>query len=184
MLLVQFAICANSQTFELTPTGFVDSENPQNSYVVVTFEGKTQQEIFNLALSALGKSFVSPDDRISKVEYSQINLNGIMSDITFINRIGLHLYFDMFYNLIFEFKDGKMKINGPIINDIFRKAPDGIQHIYLTTAERGAALLGDLALFKKNGQVNEKKHKKNIETEVNVFVANIINLMNAKDSEW
>lgn len=183
-LLMQFAVCANSQTFELTPNGFVDSKNPQNSYVVVAFDGKTQQDIFNMALSALGKTFILPDNRISKVEYSQINLNGIMSDITFINRLGLHLYFDMFYNLILEFKDGKMRINGPIINDIFRKAPDGKQHIYLTVAERGSALSGDLALFKNNGQVNEKKHKTKIETAVNEFVAKIISLMNTKDSDW
>ena len=48
-LLMQFAVCANSQTFELTPNGYVDSKNPQNSYVVVAFDGKTQQDIFNMA---------------------------------------------------------------------------------------------------------------------------------------
>lgn len=182
ILFSLISICCNAQTFELTPLGFVDSKNAQNDYIVVPFEGKSQTEIFNLALTAIGKTFVSPDDRISKVKYNQININGVFQDITFINRVGLKLYFDMYYNIIFEFKDGKMRINGPIINDIRRQAPDGVQHICLTKADKG---WGDKVLFNNDGKINEKKHKENIEDTVNTFVNKIISEMNkTKESDW
>lgn len=186
LFFVLTAIGAKAQTFELTAHGFVDAKNAQHDYIVVPFEGKSQTEIFNLAQSALGRTTFSPKDRVSKVEYSQICINGIFREVTYINRMGLHLNFDMICNIIFEFKDGRMKINGPIINDIIRDVPLGsAQHMYLTTAERGSALGGDLALFDKNGKVKEKKHKANIEDAINAYVINLISEMNnIKDSDW
>lgn len=186
MLLVFIAINTSVQTFELTARGFVDSTNIKNDYIIVPFEGKSQCEIFNLALAAIGKNFVSPKDRISKVEYSQINLNGTITAVTYLNRMGMKLYFDLYYNLILEFKDGRMKINGPIINDIVRDAPFGDKHhMFLTETERGSAISGHKALFKKNGKVNEKKHKENIEKAINTFISRVIGEMsNANNSDW
>jgi hypothetical protein len=186
MLLVFIAINTSAQTFELTARGFVDSTNIKNDYIIVPFEGKSQCEIFNLALAAIGKNFVSPKDRISKVEYSQINLNGTITAVTYLNRMGMKLYFDLYYNLILEFKDGRMKINGPIINDIVRDAPFGDKHhMFLTETERGSAISGHKALFKKNGKVNEKKHKENIEKAINTFISRVIGEMsNANNSDW
>lgn len=183
---VLIASCLNAQSFELTARGFVDSTNTQNNYIVVPFEGKSQTEIYNLALAAMGKHFASPKDRISKVEYSQLNINGTIPNVTNLNRMGLKLYFDLYYNLILEFKDGRMKINGPIINDVVRDAPFGDKHhMFLTEAERGSAFSGHKALFRNNGKVNEKKHKENIERAMNSFICRIVEEMNnAKDSDW
>jgi len=185
-LFVIMTLCVNAQTFELTAHGFVDSLNMQNDYIVVPFEGSSQTEIFNLALSAVGKHFVSPKDRISKVEYSQLNINGTIPNVTNLNRMGMKLYFDLYFNLIFEFKDGRMKINGPIINDIVRDAPFGDKHhMFLTASERGSAISGHKALFKNNGKVNEKKHKENIERAMNSFICLIVaEMKNAKNADW
>lgn len=185
-LFVIMTLCVNAQTFELTAHGFVDSLNMQNDYIVVPFEGSSQTEIYNLALSAVGKHFVSPKDRISKVEYSQLNINGIIPNVTNLNRMGMKLYFDLYFNLIFEFKDGRMKINGPIINDIVRDAPFGDKHhMFLTASERGSAISGHKALFKNNGKVNEKKHKENIERAMNTFICLIVaEMKNAKNADW
>lgn len=186
IIIVLIATMANAQTFKLTAQGFVDSTNTQNDYIVVTFEGKSQKDIYNLALSALGKTFVSPKDRISQVEYSQLNLNGVIANATNLNRMGMKLYFDLYYNVILEFKDGRMKINGPIINNIVRDAPFGSKHyMFLTELERGSAISGHKALFKKNGQVNEKKHVENIEKNMNSLISRIVTEMNnTKNSDW
>jgi hypothetical protein len=185
-LITLISISASAQLFELTNQGFVDVHNKENNYVIVPFEGKSQQEIFNLALEAIGKSFVSPDDRFSKVEYSQINLNGIYPNATVINRMGLKLNFNMHYNIIFQFKDGKMRINGPIINKIVRDVPfGGQQQFFLTTKERGGAISGDKALFTPDGKVYEKKHKANIENAGNALVDNILKIMKStSNSDW
>ena len=185
-LFALVTICANAQTFELTAHGFVDSANTTNDYIIVPFEEKSQMEIYNLAMAAMGKCFVSPKDRISKVEYSQLNINGTIPNVTYLNRMGMKLYFDLYFNLILEFKDGRMKINGPIINDIVRDAPFGDKHhMFLTESERGSAISGHKALFKNNGKVNEKKHKENIERAMNSFVSRIVSEMNsAINSNW
>ena len=186
LLFTFIAINTNAQKFELTAYGFVDSTNINNNYIIVPFEGKSQKDIYNLALSALGKTFVSPKDRISHVEYSQLNLNGIIANATNLNRMGMKLYFDLYYNIILEFKDGRMKINGPIINNIVRDAPFGSKHyIFLTESERGSAISGHKALFKKNGKVNEKKHVENIEKAMNSLISRIVTEMNnTKNSDW
>ena len=186
-IFVLIATMANAQTFELTAHGFVDSTNINNNYIIVPFEGKNQMEIFNLAMTAIGKNFVSPKDRISKVEYSQINLNGIIPAVTYENWMG-KLYYDLNYNLILEFKDRKMKINCPIINDIVRDAPfNAKKHIFLSESERGSfsSISGHKVLFKKNGKVNEKKHVENIEKAMNSLISRIvIEMNNTNNSDW
>ena len=42
-----------AQTFTLTYKGFVDSEKPENNYLVVTFDGLTKEQIYIKALSLL-----------------------------------------------------------------------------------------------------------------------------------
>ena len=185
LLFTFIAINTNAQRFVLTAYGFVDSTNINNDYIIVPFEEKKQMEIFNLAMTAIGKNFVSPKDRISKVEYSQISLNGIIPAVTYENWMG-KVYYDLNYNLILEFKDGKMKINSPIINDIVRDAPFGAKkHLFLSESERNSAISGNKSLFKKNGKVKEKKHKENIENSINSLVSRIVTDMNnTKDSDW
>ncbi len=87
LLLALIPVFVNAQKFELTINGFVDSENLEKDYIVIPFEGKSQKEIYDLALSAVGKSFISPKERVSNVEYSQININGIIPNVTYIYHV-------------------------------------------------------------------------------------------------
>ena len=187
LLLALIPVFVNAQKFELTINGFVDSENPEKDYIVIPFEGKSQKEIYDLALSAVGKSFISPKERVSNVEYSQININGIIPNVTYISRLGLKLYFDLYYNLIFEFKDGRMKINGLDINKIVRVDPVGAeQFICLSQNQiRNGLVYDDKFIFYKNGRLCSKKYKEHVETAVNELVFSFVNLMNKdNNSDW
>lgn len=186
ILLAMMPVFVNAQRFELTPNGFVDADNPEKSYIVIPFEGKSQQDIYNLALGAIGKIFVSPKDRVSNVEYSQININGILPNVTYISRIGLKLPFDLYYNLIFEFKEGRMKINGLDVNKIVRVDHlGGEQFIFLSEVQIRRGIWDDKYIFYKNGKLCSKKYKEHIETAVNELVSGIISIMNEeKDSDW
>ena len=187
LLLALIPVFVNAQKFELTINGLVDSQNPDNDYIVIPFEGKTQKEIYDLALSAVGKSFISPKERVSNVEYSQININGIIPNVTYISRLGLKLYFDLYYNLIFEFKDGRMKINGLDINKIVRVDPVGAeQFICLSQNQiRNGLVYDDKFIFYKNGRLCSKKYKEHVETAVNELVFSFVNLMNKdNNSDW
>lgn len=183
--LLSCVLYINAQSFELTAKGFVNSSQQDVNYIIIPFEGKSQSEIFNMALAAIGKNFVSPQDVINKVEYSQININGILQNVTQRKPMGMVLPFDMKFNLILEFKDGKMKLNAPTIRDIEQQGHADV-HIYLTTAERGSTFfVHNFALFKNNGTVNEKKHKENIQEATNNFITSILNDMNTvENSDW
>ena len=183
--LFSCVLYAKAQSFELTAKGFVNSSQQEVNYIIIPFEGKSQTEIFNMALAAIGKNFVSPQNVINKVEYSQININGLLENVTQRKPMGMVLPFDMKFNLILEFKDGKMKLNAPIIRDIEQQGFADV-HIYLTTAERGSTfLVHNFALFKNNGKVNEKKHKENIQEATNNLIASILNDMNAvENADW
>ena len=48
-----------SQKFELTPHGFVDSEDHSKNYIVIEFASKTKEELFNETMIYLTKNYVS-----------------------------------------------------------------------------------------------------------------------------
>ena len=89
-------------------------------------------------------------------------------------------YFNMDYKIVFEFKDGKMKINAPSIIQIIHYF--GTEVFYLSKRDVASKSLKYHLLFKENGEVKEKKHKENIEKKTNLVVAAILNEM--KDSDW
>lgn len=186
--LLLFALCliatsVEAQTFELTSNGFVNSEDHNKDYIVFDVEGVKQQELFNYVMQALGKTFVSPKNKISSVEYTQISANGVLGNVTYRKVAGMRLEFDMSFNLIFEFKDEKIRINAPQILDIVQEG--GLVQIYLTKAERPNQILAHKALFYNDGKVNEPKHKERIERSVNAFINVIIDrILKAKDSDW
>ena len=187
-IILLLALCfiatnVKAQFFELTSNGFINSEDHSKDYVVFNFEGEKQQELFNYVLQALGKTFVSPKNKISPVEYTQISANVIIENVTYRKIAGMRLEFDMFFNIIFEFKDEKIRINAPQILDIVQEG--GKVHMYLTKAERPDVILAHKALFYNNGKVNEPKHKERIEMSTNAFISNIIErIKKAKDSDW
>lgn len=187
LLLVLLPLGLRAQKFELTAKGFVDADNPEKNYIVIQFEGKSQQEIFNLTLGVIGKIFISPKDRVSNVEYSQINVNGVIPNVTYISVLGMKLPYDLYYNLIFEFKDGRMKINGLNINKIVRVDPIHHEHfIFLSqTQVRRGEELDDKYIFNKKGKLYSDKYKSMVEGAVNELVSGIVTLMNEdKDSDW
>jgi len=187
LMFITLSTFCKAQTFELTKDGFVNKQDPQKTFVVVEYPNKTQQQLFESALNAVGKVFISPNTVTNKVEYSQISLHATYPSITWRSPAGRKLFFDMDYNLIFEFKDGRMRINGPNINQIVQKATLGDVYMYLTKAERGSTLRADKAIFNNDGSVNEEKHKERIETNMNQLITALVNEMNKfflSDNEW
>ena len=187
LMFITLSTFCKAQTFELTKDGFVNKQDPQKTFVVVEYPNKTQQQLFESALNAVGKVFISPNTVTNKVEYSQISLHATYPSRTWRSPAGRKLFFDMDYNLIFEFKDGRMRINGPNINQIVQKATLGDVYMYLTKAERGSTLRADKAIFNNDGSVNEEKHKERIETNMNQLITALVNEMNKfflSDNEW
>ena len=173
-----------AQTFTLTYKGFVDSEKPENDYLVVTFDGLTKEQIYVKAQRAVAKSFISGKNVMTNIPNEQISINGILPEATVRSPMGMKLPFDMKFTMDLEFKDGKMRINAPHILELRQEATLGDVFMYLTKAEAGSTFIKkNFAIFKNDGRVNEKKHKENIENKTNELVAYIIKVMK-DDSDW
>ena len=172
-----------AQIFHLTYKGFVDAENPDKDYLVITFDGLTKDQIYTKAQRSVAKAFISGKDVMTNTPNEQISIYGILPEVTERKPMGMKLPFDMKFTMSLEFKDGKMRINAPHIIEIRQEAKLGDVFMYLTKAEAGSSLVKmNFALFKNNGEVNEKKHKENIENKVNQLISQILSGM--KDSDW
>lgn len=187
LLLALIPTFVNAQKFELTSKGFVDLENHEKDYIVFKFNGKKQKEIYNLALEAISKYSTSPKDKLTKEEPTRLILNGIIPNVTYISRLGIKLYFDMYYNMIFEFKDGKMKVNGLDSIKIVRDDKlNDVQYVFLTQSQmKSGQVIADKYIFDKYGKVNNQKYKDHVELSVNDLVSSIVSLMKKEtSSDW
>ena len=178
LFLLMFSLNSMCQTFQLTPKGFVDSTNIERNFIIKEYNGKTQEQLFKSALLSVSKIFISPKDVISKVENSQISLYGIITNVTSRHPLGMNLPFDMTFNLVLEFKDGKMKINSPRIISIKQQ---GLYDIEILLNKNGSG--NYIYLFKKNGNLAEKKHKESIEKATNSLIKRIIDGMNDEHND-
>ena len=78
--------------------------------LVTEVEGKTAQEIYDSAVKFIKMNFKSPDDVIlSKIEGEYIRFEGISRDKLKIDVWGKDYSFDIKYNIIIRFKDGRFK---------------------------------------------------------------------------
>lgn len=114
--MVNIAVFAqNKVNFMVTaPDGKYVIENSDKNYYVFHYEGQTKEQLYAKTLVGVTKTFVSAKDVVTKVENTMISINA--------NKVNSYLIGNMFptqntinYNLEFEFKDGKIKVNAPEI---------------------------------------------------------------------
>lgn len=148
--------------FILTPDGFINGKEPSVSYVVLNYPEKKQDELYNAVLKYATTSFVSPQDVISKIENEVITLNGVTLIIN---------GFSTLFTISFEFKEGRMKVNIPVL---IRMSAIGRPGIELTL--KG----GLVGIFSKNGKLKIPEAKKLLESFFNNMVYEIIDQIEKK----
>lgn len=179
-LILYFMLCSfsiSAQQFKLTPTGFVSKEDTSKNYVVLQYDGKTQSEIYNDVLTALNAKYVSAQTVLSKVENRSITINARGQKV---RRTSMHS-FDNDYTIVLAFKDGKMKVEAPVVR-LTSFAAGHLQEMHLTYG--GISLNGShFGIFKKSGKVKYKKTVEDLETFANDFIAQLhSNNLNRKES--
>lgn len=116
--------------FVITPNCTYTSKDTDKSFYVFDYKGHSKQELFNKAASAFTKIFAKKDDQINKTDNStlSVNTNYILHSSAYLNWSKEYIYFDEYikYNIEFEFKDGKIKVNAPTLIQI--RDNDGIEH--------------------------------------------------------
>lgn len=147
LLIIPFLCSAQKANFKLQSDASFLLENGNKFYVIET-EG-TQSDLYKKVLSSITKIYVSPKNVISKVENDMISVNGISDDFfTYSGMMGVKIPISMQYNLQFQFKDGKIRIDAPTLIRIFTDSNQDIKPI--------SGWLNAQGVFKK-GNANPKK---------------------------
>lgn len=182
VLLVLFTVSftANAQ-FTLTKNGLVSTENPELKYIVLEFPGKTQQELFQNVNVYLHSLQSNPRRSLRTIEDQAIMVDMIAHDSIFMAKIlGVVQTGDLSYNISFEFKDGRVKVNAPTNLRLFVVRPaDGEAEI--VRARDGKPVNYVDGIFDRRGKIREPKIKQSIE---NYFHNYILQIFNAVNSEW
>lgn len=174
LVICLFCSLACFAQFELIPGKLISKENPDKDFVVYEFKGIKAHDLYSKALTAITSLYVSADNVTNNVEDKMINIHGVQEDKICIKQLGVVSCFDMSYNLVFRFKDEKLRIDVPIINDIVCVNGYG-NTIHMTIGGEGTRLMGTyMSIFKKDNSIKYKEAKINIESFFNNLVNSII----------
>lgn len=100
------------QRFDLKHTGFVDAKDSTKNYVVLEYPKMSKVDLYKKTLTYLNSLYKVPGAVISIVDGESITVNGHSDQPNVDN--GVFKYpFD--YNIVFQFKDGKIRVQPRII---------------------------------------------------------------------
>lgn len=166
MLLAMIVVGVNAQTdkgiplFEISPLG--DFRSPDGKdYIIYSIEGKNAHEIFQMICTNVGKVYNSPKSVMSTVEDNSVAIRALSTDMVISHTIfGVVCYYECHYNLMFEIKDGRVKIHAPTIG-----------RMWIADKEK---YFSDVAkkCFDKDSSIKEKRKewKSYTETKINIII--------------
>lgn len=102
LLFTALSFTANAQ-FTLTKKGYVNKDEPSKNFAIIEMPGYTQQQLYSMVKTMITAMYISPKTVLSENEPINLSVTG-EEDIQF------SLITDrLAYNVVFQFKDGKIK---------------------------------------------------------------------------
>ena len=178
ILMVLCCLIASAQSksveFRISPTGTFLSDDGKD-YIIYPVEG-TAHELYQMVCTNVGKVYNSAKDVMSTVEDKSVAIRAF-SDNLIISEImlGIKFYYSFYYNLLFEFKDGRIKITAPIIGEM---NGDGKRSTFYKKSQK---------FFDKQGNVKKSRaeEKTTIENEFNGIISKLLSIDNkSSDNDW
>ena len=95
--------------------------NGSDDFYVLSYQGKSAAELYTNVLSAISTIYKNPEKVLSKVENVSLTISSTAMDVPVpkdadeINSVfpQKNNYYGFDYNLVFLFKDGKIRVNAP-----------------------------------------------------------------------
>jgi len=112
ILMMLLVVCqiGFSQSFSVTPYGLKDSQNNENGFIVLNFEGKTAKQLYDLSINFINKSYKNPDKVIKgKVEGEFLSFDTYADNFISIKNGFVKSEFNTQYTTKLSFKDGKVR---------------------------------------------------------------------------
>jgi hypothetical protein len=147
-------------------------------YDVAEFEGKDATDLFEMVNKHVALVYRSPKDVESNINDKIISIYGYARNCTIISW-GIKMYLSFHYSLKFQFKDGKIRIEVPVLFDM-----EGFCYGGYTFHE--ALMAADI--FNKKGVLSEKPKKRKtvimLEDYFNDLINRVINGDEKAKGEW
>lgn len=156
--------------FKLTRYGtFVDADN--KGFIVVPFKDKTASELYNMVKNNILSLYKDPKQVMSENDGQTITVRGIgafvWKTVVFIPRT-----FEGYYTIVFRFKDGKIRVDRPVVDDKLYDA-DGLLKETISFSSYCRSRISKNGKPAKNG---EKKVSQS-ENAMNVIINQILGLI-------
>lgn len=175
-------LTANAQ-FTLTRNGFVNTDNPEQRYIVLEFPEKTQQELFKNANVYFHSLYANPRRGLQVLEDQLITVDAVERDTIFSGKILWHVSRgDLYYTISLEFKDGRVKVNAPT-NLKLLVARTEINREKRPREEQSAVVITNYfdSIFDRRGKIKQPKIKQSVE---NYFHNYILAFYDAINNDW
>lgn len=169
---------AQGKYFTLDKSGFVSSADSSKQFVVIPFEGKTQSELYKLILNSLNGMYVSPKDVLNPVESESVSVNAI-SKYAIHDEMGTA--YNLNYTLVLLFKDGRLRVDAPVINKMIYYGMSNSKEIYLNAGSN--FLAGYTSIWNKKGAVKEIRAKQELEAYFDKYIDSLLSEIK-KAEEW
>ena len=151
-------------------------------YAVVEFQGKTAEELYQMVKDNVSEYYENPEDILTE-EDNKLTVRGGCKDFVMWTFMMVATQFGAFYDLTFRFKDGRIRIDAPVIED------ELIATASVMKKGTSASFKSMLGSFYKNGELKEKSKPKVIQIEnyINTTVNQLLGLIKSKtadDDDW
>lgn len=172
LLLFMLAISATSYAqFKASPNGIVSEDG--KGYYVVEFEGVSSEELYNRVEKFIISAYRNPNAVASKQPNEMINLHSYSENAFPIRTIlGVKHYANVDMNIVFRFKDGKIRIDTPSINNMSCHTLQNSDGVIFC----GTKFFTDntVYLYDKKGKVKNKKVIELLNSWLNLQITYIV----------
>lgn len=123
LLLSVITVGANAQKdstkaiwFSIQKEGYFAADDGKD-YIIYHQEGKTAKELYDMVCVNANRIYNMPQRVMSTVEGKSVSIRAYSNTCMYNYFMGKFFY-EVCYNLLFEFKDGKIKILAPVISSV------------------------------------------------------------------
>ncbi len=181
LFLSLVSLTSYSQSFNLTPSGFVSSADSTKNFIVVDAAGLSQAQLYKHSMLYLSSLYVSPKDVLSTIDNESITVNAIAKKAIKMKVLYLNPSWDVDYTITFQFKDGRMRILQPSVNGMNTFTGD----LYRTASIRGGSGRNHKEIYNGKGELKQKDGKENLELFINSYLHTAATgIIAVKEDKW
>lgn len=102
---------------------FVSSQSSNEGFVVYEVPNMNASELKSSVFTTLSSMYKSPKDVITSLSDNMIQIEGYAESIFVKKSKDFRMRYDMLFNMIIQFKDGKVRYNAPTIKMLYMEMP-------------------------------------------------------------